>query len=110
MKRFRRRMSHTFHSQSSDNGLSDLAESLSIQENGDINKKDNPRAAACLCAERFGDCSLGALAHPTFSGVVMVRGWSGSFFFIAEPVFHPNMDFSIRNGIMTAKLEPNTKR
>ncbi|GBM41668.1 hypothetical protein AVEN_46940-1 [Araneus ventricosus] len=41
MKRFRRRMSHTFQSQSSDNGLSDLAESLSIQENGDINKREH---------------------------------------------------------------------
>ncbi|GIY55312.1 uncharacterized protein CDAR_65671 [Caerostris darwini] len=43
MKRFRRRMSHSFQSQSSDNGLSDLAESLSIQENGDINKREQQR-------------------------------------------------------------------
>ncbi|KAF8783353.1 Cyclin-dependent kinase 16 like protein [Argiope bruennichi] len=40
MNRFRRRMSLSFQSQNSDNGLSDLAESLSIQENGDINKRE----------------------------------------------------------------------
>ncbi|KFM56855.1 hypothetical protein X975_05326, partial [Stegodyphus mimosarum] len=44
MKRFRRRISHTFHTQrmNSDNGISDLAERLSIEENlkenGDISK------------------------------------------------------------------------
>ncbi|GFY60082.1 uncharacterized protein TNIN_356051 [Trichonephila inaurata madagascariensis] len=52
MKRFRRRMSHTFHSQNSDNGLSDLAESLSIQENGDINKKEQQRMGLLSRATR----------------------------------------------------------
>ncbi|GFY71242.1 transcription factor RFX4 [Trichonephila inaurata madagascariensis] len=44
---------------------------------------NNPKAAACLSSERFGDCSMDAL---TFSGVVTVRGWPGDFFFSAEPV------------------------
>jgi hypothetical protein len=40
------------------------------------------QTAACLSAERFGDCWMDALTRATTSGVVTVRGRPGS----AEPV------------------------
>jgi hypothetical protein len=47
---------------------------------------DMPKAMACLCTERLGDCKIDALTTLMFSGVRAVRGWPGGFLFNIEPV------------------------
>ena len=63
-------------------------------------RSETARAAACYLAERLGDCSIDAFTVWTFSGDLMLRGRSGGFRFIVDPVAcmvetHSRIVFSI---------------
>ncbi|XP_023233055.1 cyclin-dependent kinase 17-like [Centruroides sculpturatus] len=82
MKRLRRRISHTLHAPrlNSDERLSELAENLSIRENGDINKNGNQQLSFLNRASHQLSFSTSRIAdvHNSVSGIVLEHPHIGS--------------------------------
>lgn len=82
MKRLRRRISHTLHAPrlNSDERLSELAENLSIRENGDINKNGSQQLSFLNHASHHLSFSTSRIAdvHSSVSGIVLEHPRIGS--------------------------------